>query len=107
MPTRTVNITASGSVQNVTLTGLGRHPFRRLEVVKLDNTAELWLGLDNRAFTAVDANDVDVIPAGAQDASFDLESAGGRFGTTSATGDDLAIPVLYAQGGRVQFRARD
>lgn len=107
MPTRTVTVSASGSVQTVTLTGLGRHPFRTLEVVKLDNTAELWVGLENRAFTAANDPDVDVIPAGAQDGVFSVPQGPGNWGPTSDTGTDVELPVLYVAGGRVQFRTRD
>lgn len=106
MATRTVDIPGSESVQDVVLTDLGKRPFKTLEVVKLDNTDELWLGLANRAFTAADEDDVDVVPDGAQYGVFDVETGGKPFVTVDS-GDDVTIPVLYVTGGRVQFRIID
>ena len=93
---RTVNVPASGSVQNITIPGLRGVVFDTVELLKLDNTDELWARFDGRTFTAAGDDDVNCIPAAAY---------GGQFRVNRpdvVTGDDLVIPVLYTTGGRVQ-----
>lgn len=96
----TVTLTAQAGVQTVTLTGIATHSIDTLEIVQLDNDSELWIGIDNPAFTAAGDAGVNVMRDGIVTAEFSLQKA------DHVNGDDLEFNVICADGGRVHFWAR-